>query len=1022
MNKKIVLITFFIFMIIAVPLGIQYLKNIKTDELKESTYLTLIKQSEVALKTLIKEKQNTTAMIALGLSRNPDMLKSLEDQKYPMLDLAQYSLELRKKTTFKNVWFQLISKDGISLQRSWTDYKGDKIIEKRKDLQEFFKNPKMTNTISIGKFDLTFKTISPIFDKKKNFLGIIEVITHFNSIARKLEQNNIRSIILADKSYKKQITKPFTKTFIQDYYLAIKGVAPDLLKYFDTISMEQYIQNLSEKSFYIDTNLNSLVSYYHINDIENKPMGHFLFFHSLDSINTSKITESTYFYNIIMVFSIVVLSLIFYFNYTFKEDESKQKNLNAKLLLLSSFIFIAFSLVIYSIIKYKYNQDVFQYKQSIKSQTLLEYDSILNNNNNIAKLIFSRELNTPYIKTLIKTQKRKTLYKYLEKSYKELKQQYNVRQLHFHLKDSTSFLRMHRPNKYGDNLSGIRQSVDFVNMEKRAFVGFEEGRIYNGFRHVFPLELDGEHIGSVEISFDIYSFIDNYINSFKVKRVNFLISKDVIDEKVFKSEQNNYEKSPIQGFYFDKLVIKKLFDVNKPILPNEKDKKILDYISQNIPKGQPFTTYFTNINEITVIIPLINRINNKVIGSIHVSKDGSFLQNRNNEFYQLIATVVIILAFIMVFVYREMLTRSKLNIELEKNQMILDSQSSFILITNGKTIKASNRSMLEFFNYETLEEFKSLHKCICEYFEEGEEYIQQQMSDLTWFEYLKKAPKSKRIVKMKDTQNNDCIFYIEFNPKSKINQDDYIVSFIDVTQFKNIEQQLIQSEKMASLGTMIGNIAHQWRQPLSVISTAASGIEVQTRFGKLCEEDLIKFVRNIITNAEFLSDTIDTFRDFIKEDKSVSEQVVQNILDNTLTILTPTLHNNYIKLHNKINYSPQITKLMSKGELAQVITNLINNAKDILLQKKIEKPEITLSCTLQKEIIVITVEDNAGGVPHEIIDKIFEPYFTTKHQSMGTGLGLYMSHKIVAESLHGKLSVSNSKNGAVFTIEIPMDK
>ena len=1018
MTKRLLTLTIFLLSILIVPFGIQYLKTSKINEFKESHYLNIINQTEVALKTLIKEKQNTTSMIAMGLSKNATLLNSLKDPKNQFIDIKAYSLELRETTTFKNVWFQLISKDGYTIQRSWTDYKGDRISDVRKDIQQMLQKPKLSNTISVGKFDMTFKTMTPIYDKNKTFMGIIEVITHFNSIAKKLEQSNIRSIILADKSYKKQITKPFSKKFIEDYYIANKDVDPSLLTYFKKVDIEEYINKVSHNSYIVDNDLNSLVSYFPLNNIKNKPMGHFLFFHPLDSLNTGKIIEITYFYHIILILSLVILISLFYFNF-----QSNQKYINTKLLLLTILVFIVLSIIIYSVIKQKYDQDIEQYKQNVMAQTLLEHDSILNNNKAIAELIFTREINMPYIKKLVKDRKRDVLYNFLKSSYKELQERYNIRQLHFHLPDSTSFLRMHRPKKFGDSLKGIRESVDFVNKEKVPFVGFEEGRIYNGFRHVFPLIHEGQHIGSVEISFGIYSFIDNYLDSFNVKRVNFLVNKNIINEKVFKSEQSNYIKSPVKGFYFDKIVVDKLAKVNKAIVPQEKNKKTLDEISNNIYKGQPFTAYFKEIDELAIVIPLINQLNERVIGSINISKNVPFIQNRNNEFHQLIITIIIVLAFIMVFIYREILTRTKLNHELQKNQIILDSQSSFILITNGIQIKASNKSMLEFFGYETLKEFKKEHDCICDFFEGTEEYLHKEMGDLNWFEYIYQNPTKNHLVQMRDINGELYIFYIELNTKNKIDNEDYIISFIDITNFKNMEQQLIHSEKMASMGNMIGNIAHQWRQPLSVISTAASGIEVQKTFGSLCDEDLSKFVKTILSNTQFLSETIDTFRDFLKEDKTVSEQVIQKVLDDTLTILNSALQNHHIKLTNNIQYEPSITKSMSKGELTQVITNIINNAKDVLLQNQIKAPEIMIACKINKNNnIIITVEDNGGGVPEDIKDKIFEPYFTTKHQSMGTGLGLYMSHKIVTESLQGHLYIHNINKGAQFIIELPQDK
>lgn len=165
------------------------------------------------LQTLIKEKQNTTATIGLGLSTNQAIIDTLKNNKNSRLNLQSYSIHLKKSSNFKNVWFQLISKEGISLQRSWTDFKGDKVSDVRIDIQEMIKKPKIMNSMSVGKFDMTFKSMVPIYDLKKEFLGIIEVITHFNSISKNLKAKGIDALILADKKYKKQLSQAFTKKF-----------------------------------------------------------------------------------------------------------------------------------------------------------------------------------------------------------------------------------------------------------------------------------------------------------------------------------------------------------------------------------------------------------------------------------------------------------------------------------------------------------------------------------------------------------------------------------------------------------------------------------------------------------------------------------------------------------------------------------------------------------------------------------------------------------------------------------------
>ncbi|MEA2049304.1 MAG: HAMP domain-containing sensor histidine kinase [Campylobacterota bacterium] len=236
------------------------------------------------------------------------------------------------------------------------------------------------------------------------------------------------------------------------------------------------------------------------------------------------------------------------------------------------------------------------------------------------------------------------------------------------------------------------------------------------------------------------------------------------------------------------------------------------------------------------------------------------------------------------------------------------------------------------------------------------------------------------------------------------------------------DKQLLEQSKMAQMGEMIGNIAHQWRQPLSVISTSASGVKVSYEFDMLKVEELPKNMDVILKNVKYLSNTIDTFRDFIKE-KNIEKQVVlQDKIDEVIDIIKASLDNNYIDIINNIDYTHKIDTFIMTGSLSQVLMNIINNAKDAMVQNNIENRWIKIELNENNNMIILTVEDNGGGIPQNIMDKIFDPYFTTKYKSQGTGLGLYMSMSIMKKHLHGTIKVDNTKNGAKFSIEFPRVK
>ena len=234
------------------------------------------------------------------------------------------------------------------------------------------------------------------------------------------------------------------------------------------------------------------------------------------------------------------------------------------------------------------------------------------------------------------------------------------------------------------------------------------------------------------------------------------------------------------------------------------------------------------------------------------------------------------------------------------------------------------------------------------------------------------------------------------------------------------QQMMLNQSKIASMGEMIGNIAHQWRQPLSVISTASTGLLVEKKFHPIGDKKLEYTLTTINEQAQYLSNTIDTFSDYIKSNKKVKKVVLQDCIQIAINIIHASFKNNFIKLETNLNTTSKIEIDLIAGELSEVIINILNNAKDIIIQNKIKNPYVRINIKKHKKMVSICIEDNGGGIPENIISKIFEPYFTTKHQSQGTGLGLHMSYKIIKESFNGQLYVKNGLFGAQFFIELPL--
>lgn len=172
--------------------------------------------------------------------------------------------------------------------------------------------------------------------------------------------------------------------------------------------------------------------------------------------------------------------------------------------------------------------------------------------------------------------------------------------------------------------------------------------------------------------------------------------------------------------------------------------------------------------------------------------------------------------------------------------------------------------------------------------------------------------------------------------------------------------------------------------------------------------------------SQYLSKTIDDFRNFFKKNKTKTNVTPKEIFEDTLKIIGKSLENKNIKIIKKYNSDKKFWTY--KNELIQVILNIIKNAEDAILEKDIKNPYIILGAENTKDSIIMTVEDNAGGIPSEVADKIFDPYFSTKFQKDGTGLGLYMSKIIIENHCGGSLKVQNGKDGAIFFIELILDK
>ena len=250
---------------------------------------------------------------------------------------------------------------------------------------------------------------------------------------------------------------------------------------------------------------------------------------------------------------------------------------------------------------------------------------------------------------------------------------------------------------------------------------------------------------------------------------------------------------------------------------------------------------------------------------------------------------------------------------------------------------------------------------------------------------------------------------------------------IEVEKNRKKDEKIFLQSKAASMGDMIANIAHQWRQPLSAISTTATSMQLQLELKLAREEEVMDSFNHIIEYTSFLSQTIDDFRGFLKMDEEAERFDIRNVFAKTKNIIKSVYKQNDIEIiYTKPSFNLEVNGM--PNALAQVFLNILNNSKDAFTSHEIKEKKVFVDFDREDDNYVIYIKDNALGIKEDIINKIFDPYFTTKHQSQGTGIGLHMSKNIVEKSFGGQISAFNCEikykqnyyKGACFKIEIPM--
>ena len=577
------------------------------------------------------------------------------------------------------------------------------------------------------------------------------------------------------------------------------------------------------------------------------------------------------------------------------------------------FIMIAIVLatIIHCAFEYRKKQNIIPILNSHIEKLQTNFDAVKFYQHNIADLIHLSTIQKPHLidilskisDTKTKEQKdhlREELYDLLKDDYKTLKT-LGVLQYHFVTPDNITFLRMHKPSKYDDNLSSVRYSFRYVNQYKKIFRGFDQGKTTHAFRNIYPVyDSNGTYLCALDISFSS-DVLQDYLTNIAHLHTHLLINKSIFSVKAWKRKDlavKYLQSSENDGY---KLTMTRDHSVKKCITENAVDiAAIKDYITTEMSKSQPFSTYYKKLSDINVI---------------------SFIPIMESEHNSTVAWLV----------------------SYEK--------SLPIAITIKTEIRTRNFLIFTIFI---------------------------------------------------------LLYLIYYALRDKIKTEEKL-------KIRNC--QLIQQSKLAQMGEMMDAVAHQWKQPLNAISLHTELLSSDFNDDVIDRKYIDEYQKSIHGYIEHMTTTLTEFRDFFKSNNNIEDVYFTEIFNSLSLLMKDELMKNAITM--KYSCESGMFVRANKNDMKQLFMNFIVNAKDEMVKSDIPRDNrfIDIKCKKENNLMVITVKDSGNGIPEEYLEKIFEPRFTTKAETGGTGIGLYMSVKII-QKYSGDIKVYND-NGAVFKVTMP---
>lgn len=676
-------------------------------------------------------------------------------------------------------------------------------------------------------------------------------------------------------------------------------------------------------------------------------------------------------------------------------------NLKQKASILLFFV-ICLSFGIYYYIFYTFQ---FQNLREIQDQYFTKVQNSFYKNQELhLKQRYLQEIQTLLNEMVIKNfalQKRDDLIKSLLPVFNKKKQNDPYLELmHFHLKDGTSFLRLPRIDNFGDDLSHIRTIITQVHKDHSVNSGFESGIYGLTYRIVVPVFYQKEYIGAVEMG---------------------ISPKKILDHVSYFNEAKG--------------LIKFSNDKSSLLFETIEDNKLLQFILKNKPDQNNSRKHIKYNDKYLGIYSFnVYTFDNQKIGEFIFIKDLSLYFNRfHGHLLKLFINFLIstfILYIILEYIFRRY-TKEIFN-QYEKTNSILENQQNIVILTNGAKIFQANKKFFEFTGYENLKAFLTEYNCICDLFEKEDGFLQPIKGELVWTKYVINSPQKIHLAKIKK-KGKTYIFKVLVAKIDEKNQEDtnLIVTLVDITKELELQNKIKQKDlliqqqsKIMAVADILGNISYQWKQPLSTISTAISGLSLKEEYGILEVNDISNTNKIILKNVKLLSTTLDNFKDFFKTDRTKKTFLIKDTIKSTLSIIKASFDNNLIIVEE--TYGENISYYGNESLLSQVLLYILSNAKDALSSKNIQKKIVWISLLYENNEIKIIIKDNAGGIDENIKEKIFDQYFTTKKNNQSAGLGLYISKEIITKYFQGTLDIENSTDikgqGASFIIRFKQVK